>query len=66
MLGKPQVKFEGGKLVVELSGSHDGNADGEASVEAKVELKLDAVELIQEIAKVDLPWLNSLVAGLAK
>ena len=63
--GKPQIKVEDGKVILGGVGSYDGNEDGKASLEMDVAMKIDAAELILELAKVDLPWLNSLVASAA-
>lgn len=63
---KPGVKItEDKKIEIDLAGAYDGNEDGQPSVEAGVSVKLDAAELVQELAKKDLPWLNGIIASVA-
>lgn len=62
---KPSIKVEDGKVIIGGSGLYDGNEDGKASIELGMSAKVDAAQLILELAKVDLPWLNSLVASAA-
>jgi len=55
------LKFEDGKLVVNLSGGVDADKDGKKSIEADAVVKIDAAEAVSEIAKKDLPWLEAVL-----
>lgn len=63
-LVKPEVKFEQGKLLIKAEHAVDTDGDGKPSAEVSVGLKLDAAEVVSEIAKKDLPWLEALIAQL--
>lgn len=58
---KPELKFEGGKLLVKAAHAVDTDKDGVSAVEAAIELKIDALEAITEIAKKDLPFLKAIL-----
>lgn len=61
---KPQIKFEGGKLHVSASHTVDTDGDGKPAGTVSVSAELDAAEVISEVAKKDLPWLEALIAQI--
>lgn len=61
---KPQITFEAGKLNIQVAHVIDTDGDGKAAAEIAVQAKLDAAEVISEIAKKDMPWLENLLASL--
>ena len=61
---KPAVKFENGQLTLQASHKVDADNDGKTSAEISLEVKLDAAEVISEVAKKDLPWLQALIATI--
>lgn len=61
---KPEVKFENGKLSIAVAYTVDADADGKASAELALQAKLDAAEIVSEIAKKDMTWLENLLAQL--
>ncbi len=63
-MNKPELKIEAGVLTVKLAQNVDLNADGQSSGSINVELKVDLAEVIQEIAKKDMPLLNVILAQL--
>lgn len=58
-----KLKFENGKLIVSAEHAQDGDGDGKSSVKAKVEVEIDPVEVVGEIMKKDLSFLESIVAA---
>ena len=63
-MGKPELKFEDGKLKIKMEAGLDGDKDGKMAVMGSIMLDIDPVEAVTEIAKKDLPWLQALVAQL--
>jgi len=61
---KPEVVFEEGKLNVSFSHAVDADHDGKPSAEVAVSAKLDAAEVVSEIAKKDMTWLENLIKTL--
>jgi len=61
---KPEVKFEAGQLVIKAGYSVDADKDGIDSAYVGLDIKLSAAEVISEVAKKDLPWLEALLATL--
>ena len=61
---KPEVKFEQGMLLVSAGYAVDADADGKPSAELALQAKLNAAEVVSEIAKKDLPWLEAILAQI--
>lgn len=61
---KPEVTFVKGILEVKAAAQVDTDADGKPSLKLGLDLELDAAEIVSEIAKKDLPWLEALVSQL--
>lgn len=61
---KPEVKFEAGNLLIKAGYSVDVDNDGVQSAYVGLDVKLNAAEVVSEIAKKDLPWLEALIATL--
>lgn len=65
---KPELKYEEGVLTVEanLSTQVDADKDGKPSVvvSAPIALKIDAAEAVTEIAKKDMPLIESILKNL--
>jgi len=63
-MDKPQWSVEDGILKVKAHYAHDGDSDGRHSAKAGLEVELDLYEVITEVAKKDVPWLEALLAQL--
>jgi hypothetical protein len=61
---KPEIKFEDGLLKVNAAYVLDVDVDGKQSAKIAVQVELNPTEVISEIAKKDLPWLEAILAGI--
>lgn len=62
---KPEIKFQAGKLEIAVKGlALDADKDGLESVAAEVKVVVDAAEVIGEILKKDISWLNAIIAQI--
>lgn len=59
-----KVNFEKGKLEIAATQSVDTDHDGKSAAEVSILVKLDAAEVVSEIAKKDLPWLEALISQI--
>lgn len=60
---KPELKYEGGKLIASASVGVDSDKDGQQSAGVEVKMFIDAQEAVAEIIKQEVPaWLKDLVA----
>lgn len=60
----PEIKFEEGKLQISVSHTVDADQDGKASAKVSLQAEVDAAEVISEIAKKDMGWLETLLLKL--
>lgn len=66
-LGKPQLKYEEGKLKASFSAGLDMDKDGQSSVGAEINVFIDAKEAVAEIVKDGAPdWLKDLLGAKAE
>ena len=61
---KPEIKFAEGILHVDATQTTDFDHDGKPSAKIVVGVELNAAEVVSEIAKKDMAWLETLLAQL--
>lgn len=57
----PVVKFEAGKLLIKAGASIDTDKDTKAAAKVSIDIELDPAEVISEIAKKDMPLLETIL-----
>lgn len=60
-MDKPTFKVENGVISVTANLGYDGDKDTKNSVTGSVSLEIDAYELITEVAKKDIPFLEAII-----
>jgi hypothetical protein len=61
---KPEIKFEDGKLILKAGYAIDADQDQKAAAKIDLVVELDPAEIVSEIAKKDLGWLDALIAKI--